>query len=439
MNQSLAHRRVLVADDEPSVAEVVTRQVQSRFGCQTVIAGDGDEVLRVMNEQRFDVLITDMLMPGCHGLDLVAKVARMCPETAIIVTTAYEQEFPYVDVIRNGASDFIAKPYEADVLVAKLMRIFRERQLWDELAQEKQRIVEDMEAMRKLREAQMVAEEKYRSLFEYSMNGMLVVSPDEYVIRDVNRSFCALSRRDRSDLIGLTLLELFDSGSSARLRQGFSIVEKLGQATLSDILLSSVGGGGVCLDVSANMVRTGAESMLHVACRDVTEQRELQRQLAEIAHTDQLTGLLNKRTFNTRMEGAIARSARESLPVCLLFIDIDNFKHCNDSFGHPAGDALLKLVGQIIQKHTRSSGDEAFRYGGDEFAILLWHADAQAGRSVAERIREEYSTSECQGTSMSVGVAELTAAMDVVDFVKCADQALYRAKEAGKNRICVVS
>lgn len=438
MDHSVSLRRVLVADDEPQVADVATRQVRARFTCHTEAVHDGDEVLRVMSTQHFDVLITDMLMPGCHGLELVKKVAEMCPDTAIIVTTAYEQEFPYVEVIRRGASDFIAKPYEMEVLEAKLLRIFRERQLLDELAQEKQRIVADMEAMRELREAQAAAEEKYRSLFEYSMNGMLVVSPDEYVIHDVNRAFCAVSQRDRNRLIGTALLDLFDSASSIRLRQGFSIVEQMGQASLSDILLLRDAGNGVCLEVSANMVRTGSESMLHVACRDVTEQRELQRQLAEIAHTDQLTGLLNKRTFNTRLEGAIARSHREALPVTLLFLDLDNFKSCNDTFGHQAGDALLRQVGQIIHKHTRSTGDEAFRYGGDEFAILLWHADAHTGMAVAERIRDEYAGSDCQGTSISIGVAQLSVPMDASDFVRSADQALYKAKEAGKNRICVV-
>ncbi|MBX7257077.1 MAG: diguanylate cyclase [Candidatus Hydrogenedentes bacterium] len=438
MNQSFAERRVLVADDERQVADVATRQVRARFACHTESVNDGDEVLRVMSEKHFDVLITDMLMPGCHGLELVSRVSKMCPDTTIVVTTAYEQEFPYVEVIRHGASDFIAKPYESEILEAKLLRIFRERQLWEELAQEKQRIVDDMEAMRKLREAQVAAEEKYRSLFEYSMNGMLVVSPDEYVIHDVNRAFCALSQRDRASLIGIALLELFDSASSMRLRQGFSIVEQMGQASLSDIFLPRAGCQGVSLEVSANMVRTGSESMLHVACRDVTEQRELQRQLAEIAHTDQLTGLLNKRTFNTRLEGAISRSSRETVPITLLFLDLDNFKYCNDTFGHQAGDELLRSVGKIIKKHTRSTGDEAFRYGGDEFAILLWHANAGTGEVVAERIRDEYATSDSQGTSISIGVAEFASDMDASAFVRSADQALYKAKEAGKNRICVV-
>jgi diguanylate cyclase (GGDEF)-like protein len=136
------------------------------------------------------------------------------------------------------------------------------------------------------------------------------------------------------------------------------------------------------------------------------------------------------------LHAAIDRFGRDNVPATLLFIDVDNFKRCNDSFGHQAGDELLRTVGEIIRKHTRASADHAFRYGGDEFAILLVGVDARIGQRIGERIRDEYA-GDRYGTSISVGVTQCLPSQDATAFVKAADDALYQAKQAGKNIVCV--
>ncbi len=436
VNTEHANRKVLIADDEPVVANLTARHVQNLFKNKVEITNDGDAALAAIAREPFDIFIADMRMPGCHGIELLDKATKLQPDMSIIVATAFPSEFPYVDVIRHGATDFLMKPYDAAILQAKLLRIFRERDLRDQLDRERQRIADDMEKIRRIREAQAEAEEKYRSLFEYNMNGMAVVSTDTYLIRDINLAFCSLTGRSREELQDRPFLDLFTTASVERVHQGLAFVEQLGRATLSDVEMVADDGEQVCLDISANVVRAGRESVIHIACKDVTEQREMQRQLAEIAHTDQLTGLLNKRSFYPRLEGAVMQAVQNDVPVTLLLLDLDNFKQCNDSFGHQVGDGLLQTVGEILRKHIRAHSDHAFRYGGDEFAILLIGADAQVGQSVGERIRDEYA-GDRYGTSISIGVTQCRRLQNVDGFVKAADDALYRAKQMGKNVVCV--
>ncbi|MCC6486695.1 MAG: diguanylate cyclase [Candidatus Hydrogenedentes bacterium] len=437
MLENYASSRVLVADDEPLVAQVLATNIAKRLECLVEMVGDGDQALRALAEKPFDVLVTDMLMPGCHGIELVSRVVRDFPDTDILVTTAYPEDFPFVEVVKAGATDFVAKPHPPEELHAKLIRILRERSLREQIARDRSRIEEDLRAMERLREERSSAEIKYREVFEYSMSGMLVLSPATSVIRDVNHAFCAIVRRSREELVNRCLLELFDDTEQDRLRQGIAILSEIGKATLGDIMLRCEEGSVACLDVSLTRINVGSESIIHAICQDVTEQREMQRRLAEIAETDQLTGLFNKRSFSSRLEATVAGARRDQYLLTVLFMDLDNFKQCNDRHGHQVGDALLTSVGQMILKHTRARLDSAFRYGGDEFAVLLTQADGNVGVRVAERIRSDFQKLDTRGTSLSIGVATYQDGLTSAELLKAADTALYKAKQTGKNQTCL--
>lgn len=408
-------RRVLVVDDEPVTAEILSREIRVPLGCEVVVEHDGDALLERLLEENFDVVVTDMHMPGVHGLELVERIRQQFPEVDILVTTGYVDRFPYVEVVKRGACDFLAKPHQPEEMHAKVVRIFEERAL---------------------RESRELAEQKYRSLFEYSMDGMLVLSPVEHVIRDVNHAFCRTSGREQNELLGEPIVGLFEVPDSERLRQGLAIVVEAGRATLGDLIMKHTSGQTLHLDLSMNVIRVNPEDMLQVVCKDVTEQREMQHRLAEIAQRDSLTGLLNKHTFQRRIEAALIRAKERGTPATLLFLDLDNFKRCNDTYGHQAGDDLLASVGDIIRRHTRSHLDDAFRYGGDEFAVLLGQADLECGVKVAERIRDEFAGEQRYETSVSIGVCEFRDSMNAATMIRAADQALYKAKNGGKNRVC---
>lgn len=429
----MSTHRVLIADDNAAMANALARVISRNLGCEVEVVADGDSALEVLREQSFDVVILDMLMPGLHGIALVRQVHEGWPELSITVMTGLPGDFSYVEVIEAGAADFIIKPEQPGELEAKLLHTFRELDLRRDLAREKEKVLRDMEEMKRVRAAQAVAEQKYRSLFEFNMNGMLLLSPEKYTILDANRAFCELSDHSQEELQQRLLWDLFDQQERWRFEQAMHHFEASGQGTFADLVLKRPDGSQVCLDVSVTFIRAETEALVFTSFKDVTEQREMEQQLAEVASTDSITGLYNHRTFRSRLDRAVARARKYHSPLSLLFMDLDDFKRCNDVHGHPAGDELLKRVGQIIKKHTRGEADEGFRYGGDEFAVLLSGAPVPVAERVAERIRQEFEKGTRYGTTMSIGIAEYKDGTEAEAFVQAADGALYKAKSAGKN------
>lgn len=177
------------------------------------------------------------------------------------------------------------------------------------------------------------------------------------------------------------------------------------------------------------------------------EQRVAQRtrQLRELASREPLTGLYNRRHFNEVLERGFAEARRYGQDLSCLMIDLDGFKSANDRLGHLVGDELLILTATTIVRELRAA-DVAARYGGDEFVALLPQTDDQNARVLAERIMSAYerelpSHHPTAGLSMSIGIASIaaTATTDPEDLLRAADQALYSAKRAGKNRVVVAS
>ncbi len=164
--------------------------------------------------------------------------------------------------------------------------------------------------------------------------------------------------------------------------------------------------------------------------------------LKELAATDPLTGLHNRRYFGQVLEQMFAEANRYQQELACVMIDLDSYKQLNDTYGHQVGDQLLMLAGKVISANMRKM-DVAARYGGDEFVLLLPRATAEEAAQVIQRIRDEYRRASAQilgrteGVSMSVGIASIQnegiASAD--QLIAGADRALYRAKCAGRDRI----
>jgi diguanylate cyclase (GGDEF)-like protein len=172
--------------------------------------------------------------------------------------------------------------------------------------------------------------------------------------------------------------------------------------------------------------------------REIGRRAIAEEKLEELATTDALTGLKNRRKFDTAIDNEWRRAARQKMPLALLMIDADHFKSYNDTFGHQAGDQMLVGIAICIADSVRRAGDCAARYGGEEFAVLLPGLSAAEAVSVAETIRLKV-TQSADGpavTTVSIGVASLTPAMtaDWSILLKAADKALYAAKADGRNR-----
>jgi len=405
---------VLIADDQANTRDLVAKLLESRLGCRFLVASTGDEALLSAQGRQVDIVVTDLVMPGAHGLDLIAALRSGNPGINIIAMTGYPTDFPFVDVVHAGADDFIRKPFPPAELEAKLVRLFRERDA---------------------RQAQQLAEGKYRSLFELNMDGMLLVDAVQHCIVDANHAFRDLSERGVSALVGMPVFDLFGPVDRIRLEQWLMICAHGGKGAMGDLSIPCPSGRVVHADLTATFIDAGYQRIIFLSFKDVTEKILFDQQLAEAAQKDGLTGLLNKRSFQNRIEAAIVRARERSLPLGLMFIDLDNFKACNDTHGHQAGDKLLIAMADVINKSVRATSDYGFRLGGDEFAVILVGADRENCALVAERMRTEFQKIEHYGTSMSIGVAQYSEQLQAETLVRCDDEALYKAKRAGKNTV----
>lgn len=174
------------------------------------------------------------------------------------------------------------------------------------------------------------------------------------------------------------------------------------------------------------------------------EKERLEKQLEEAnallekqATTDTLTGIANRRKFGFFLEAEMGRSRRYHVPLALIMFDIDHFKRINDTFGHPAGDAVLAELARIVTGTIRSE-DSFARWGGEEFVILLPQTESRGAQSMAERIRslvERNPFPVAEQVTCSFGVTPFGASDTPDSFLKRVDEALYRAKESGRNRV----
>ena len=170
------------------------------------------------------------------------------------------------------------------------------------------------------------------------------------------------------------------------------------------------------------------------------------RTIERLSMIDQLTDLPNRRSFDNRLDLEWRRAIREKTPISLLMMDVDKFKVYNDTYGHQQGDVLLQMVAGVFKKTLKRPGDFAARWGGEEFAVLLSDSDKEGAARLAEEIRANvesavipYSDGSTTKVTISIGVnAECPTKESVLEnFLSRADNALYKAKETGRNRACL--
>ena len=177
--------------------------------------------------------------------------------------------------------------------------------------------------------------------------------------------------------------------------------------------------------------------------RRLVRERNMRFELRQLSTCDALTGLYNRRYLDENLMKEAIRASRQHYDLYLLLIDIDNFKIYNDKYGHQQGDRLLKELAQIISRNIRMNVDLGYRYGGDEFAVTILHANPRQALMVAERFCREYNEKNLHPTSLSIGIAKLKNSsnnleQDLDNMIRKADQALYLAKNNGGNQKVLV-
>jgi diguanylate cyclase (GGDEF)-like protein/PAS domain S-box-containing protein len=247
----------------------------------------------------------------------------------------------------------------------------------------------------------------------------------------------------QEDIVGAPLKHLFVN--EADERKILSHVLLSGKSTNEEIPMKTKNGEVLLLNISISEMKNDYNQIigLVVTAKDITEKKKLELELlkkndllSKLAITDSLTELYNVRFFYEQLVKELNRLKRNpQRKISLLLMDIDHFKELNDTDGHQVGDSVLKSLGQVIKVCIRKDIDSGYRYGGDEFAVILPDTDKIRARVVAERIQKQFGSFDFGKISLSIGITEAQTGETEKSMVKRVDECLYRSKRDGRARI----
>jgi len=410
---------VLVVDDDPAVVAMVARLLEQE-GIVVRKAADRQQALEAIAERLPDGMVVDIILPDGSGYELVEAVRARADGDApgIVIVSVRTGFLDRVEAIHCGADAFFEKPVDWEALLRRV------QMLLERTRAEPARVlsVEDDAA-----QAQFV-----RS----------VVASGGFEVRTTSdpKALEADLAAFRPDLVLMDIvLPGVDGYDLARL-----IRQDERYAALPIVFLTTEGEVGAQI----RSVRAGGDEHLTkpvdpaLLLSTVAARIERARFLKSLLNRDGLTRLLTHTAFLERARAALSRKRRDpSRRVAWVMVDLDNFKVVNDLYGHPAGDRVIVALSSLLRRRVRQ-GDTVGRYGGEEFALLLEDLDPPDALRLLERLREEFAANEVATTdgrhlraTFSAGIAFLDAGVDLDPWRKAADDALYRAKAGGRNRV----
>jgi diguanylate cyclase (GGDEF)-like protein/PAS domain S-box-containing protein len=290
-----------------------------------------------------------------------------------------------------------------------------------------------------LRRAELEArqERDYAAAITRSMRDGFLLTKDGTIL-EVNQAFCELTGFERHELLGLTVpFPFWAPESDDEVRRH---AERIARGDHAEFETVYTRRDGSRFPVSTYTVpaesQEGTQFGLVTTVRDISERKRHEAELERLATQDPLTGLANHRVFHEQLRGEVARAGRHGLRLSVAVLDLDHFKQVNDRHGHLAGDQVLREAGRRLRAIVRE-GEVLARVGGEEFAWILTGLDASGAFAAVERARRvigEAPFPETGLVTISAGVAELEPADAADHLYSRADQALYRAKQAGRNR-----
>ena len=446
--------RVLVVDDvEPNV-RLLEAKLQHEY--YTVITSNsGEDAIVKANRENPDVILLDVMMPGLDGFE-TCKRLKDDPATRhipVVMVTALDQREDRVKGLAVGADDFLSKPIDDITLFARVKSLARFKAVADEL---------------RLREAAG----RRMGVIEGGSNRELGLNARILIVEDDPRRAARLKRtleteqrpmlmQDSNELgpMGQSTVELMIISASGATFDGLRLAAHVrGQESTRSLPILAI-----CepeekikalraLEVGVNdfIYRPIDDEELLARTRTLIKRKRHIDQLRltvdssmELAVTDQLTGLHNRRYMESQLKSLLARSSRGGPPVSVLIADIDHFKRVNDLFGHDAGDDVIREFAARLASNFRPR-DLACRYGGEEFVVIMPETNANDANMIAERLRSSIeeaafflgSARDTLEVTCSVGVAVAkTNELDYDTLLKRADEALYVAKRSGRNKV----
>ena len=448
--------RVLVVDDvDANVKLLEARLTAEYFEVRT--ARSGPEALHICARERADVVLLDVMMPGMDGFEVCRRL-KADPRTQhipVIMITALDQPSDRVKGLEAGADDFLTKPVDDIALITRVRNLARLKMLTDEML------------MRAATEEQMGFGTLGARLDQFGRGGRLLLVEDRdrsaeriidtlkeehHIERESDPSTALLRLPDGKFDLMIVSLSL-EHADGLRL---CSQVRSLDRTRHLPIMIVIEPGDdakllkGLDMGVNDYIVRPVDPNELLARVRTQVKRKRYTDYLrtrleetVEMAILDPLTALHNRRYMTSHLKTLFEESSQRGKPLSVLLLDIDYFKAVNDSYGHDAGDSVLREFAARVRRNIRGI-DLACRLGGEEFVVVMPDTDLAKAYLVGERLRQciaaaPFYAGERIGTlevTASVGVAALEFPDDTPELIlKRADQALYCAKRDGRNRV----
>ena len=382
------------------------------------------EGLAQLRQRRFDVILLDLNLPDSLGLTTFLRLQPKAGLQPIIVLVGQGDEDVGTEAVERGALDYLIKQQVVSTLLAKALQYATER-------------THTMLALK-------ASESRYRELYENVVAGVFQTTPDGKFMAANPALVRLLGYASEDELLELSIGE--DLYVHAEDRANWlRNMAATGEIRNAELVLRRKDGRKIVVLENSRAVRDEQGHILYYegTLTDITEAHELSRQLSYEASHDALSGLINRREFEIRLQRALDSAQATGTSHAVCYLDLDQFKVINDTCGHVAGDELLRQLAQLLQSRVRSN-DALARLGGDEFGLLLHDcsmADALGIANALLRAVEQYQFVWGASTftvGASIGVVPLSGNFRrITQVLQAADAACYAAKDQGRNRVHV--
>ena len=418
--------RILVVDDDPEI-HLLAGATFDIAGFEFIGALDGPRAIDMLRGQLPDLILLDVMMPGIDGFETCRRIRREpgCALLPILMVTGCDDIASIETAYESGATDFLAKPINWMLMIHRIRYLLRGHATLAALHR---------------------SEARQSALIAAIPDALLRLDREGRVLQfKPGRGVQALGQGGEA---AATLAELLPPSACMAIRREIAIA--LADQSMRELELELPGSGQDTFAFDARLIAIDGEQVI-LLLRDITERRQRQRVIHQLAYRDGLTGLANRQQFDQDLADALAHARRRDDQVAVLFLDLDQFKRINDSLGHATGDELLRGAAQRLQEVVDQAtlGWEAAtgppvktvaRLGGDELTVILGGQGAdQIARQVAERVidrfREPFQCIEHSIVcTVSVGVAvHPSDGATAGDLLEHADTAMYAAKLNGRN------
>jgi diguanylate cyclase (GGDEF)-like protein/PAS domain S-box-containing protein len=431
--------RILLTDDDTRLLTSLQRLLNA-YGHQVDIAHGGAEAISRLRDRQYDLLLLDLRMPGVSGHDVMLHMAAREMDIMTIVVSGETSLDDISRALRNGAYDYLKKPYVPEELLATVNNAIRKRQL-----EQYNRIIQN----------RLDRSERLHRFIVNNSPDIIYILDEEGHFSFINWQIESLLGYTSSELLGHHITSIVDQTELEKAHHFFNrpwreqedrrkITIALKPRTPSDSKRHFELAMWPIAD-NDELIAPGQRYRTYGTARDVSDRLRAEALINFQAYHDLLTQLPNRALFKDRLSVAVDQAARSGQRPAVMFIDLDRFKLINDSLGHSMGDKLLRAVSERLSGCVRK-GDTLSRFGGDEFTLLLPDARNQAiARLMAEKILASLNEPfTLDGHDLHIGASIGIAiypdgGTNIDSLIKNADIAMYRAKNGGKNGFRIFS